>query len=90
MTLFDLHFLRLACYTLKITDYRRTGKLPRWLNGKNAHAKAGVSGDVDSIPGSGSSPGEGNGNSLKYSCWGNPMDRRAWRVTVLGVAKNQT
>ena len=34
------------------------------------------------IPGSGRSPGEGNGNPLQYSCLGNPMDRRAWWVIV--------
>ena len=32
-------------------------------------------GDMDSIPGSGGSPGEGNGNSLQYSCLGNPIDQ---------------
>ena len=42
-------------------------------------------GDVDSIPGSGRSPGEGNGNPLQYSCLENPMDRGAWRETVPGV-----
>ena len=36
------------------------------------------------------SPGEGNGNSLQYSCLGNPMDRGAWRATVHGVTKSQT
>ena len=35
-------------------------------------------GDMGSVPGSGRSPGEGNGNSLQYSCLGNPMDRGAW------------
>ena len=44
-------------------------------------------GDVSLIPGSGRSPGEGNGNSLQYSCLGNPMDRRAWWATVNEVAK---
>ena len=34
-------------------------------------------GDMGSVPGSGRSPGEGNGNSLQYSCLGNPMDRGA-------------
>ena len=34
--------------------------------------------DLGSIPGSGRSPGEGNGNPLKYSCLENPMDREAW------------
>ena len=47
-------------------------------------------GDLDSIPGSGRSPGEGNGNSLQYSCLENPMDRGAWWATVHGVTKNQT
>ena len=48
--------------------------LPRWLSGKEPLWKAG---DMGSIPGSGRSPGEGNGNPLQYSCLGNPMDRGA-------------
>ena len=44
-------------------------------------------GDACSIPGSGRSPGEGNGNPLQYSCLGNPKDRGAWSATVHGVAK---
>ena len=44
-------------------------------------------GDPGSIPGSGRSPGEGNGNPLQYSCLENPMDRGAWRITVHSVAK---
>ena len=35
-------------------------------------------GDPGSIPGSGRSPGEGNGNPLQYYCLENPMDREAW------------
>ena len=54
---------------------------------KNLHANAG---DVGLVPGSGRSPGEGNGKPLKYSCLGNPMDRGAWRATVHGVTKNWT
>ena len=46
--------------------------------------------DLGLIPGSGRSPGKGNGNPLHYSCLGNPMDREAWRAKVHGVAKNQT
>ena len=42
---------------------------------KNPPANAGDAGDASSIPGSGRSPGEGNGNPLQYSCLGNPMDR---------------
>ena len=45
---------------------------------------------VRKIPGSGRSPGEGNGNPLQYSCLGNPMDRAAWWATVHGVTKSQT
>ena len=44
-------------------------------------------GDLGSVPGSGRSPGEGNGNLLLYFCLGNPMDIGAWRATVHGVAK---
>ena len=47
-------------------------------------------GDPGSIPGPGRLPGEGNGNPLQYSCLENPMDRGAWGVAVLGVAKSQT
>ena len=47
-------------------------------------------GDPGSIPGSGRSPGEGNGNPLLYSCLENPMDRGAWWATVHGVTKSQT
>ena len=42
---------------------------------------------ADLIPGSGRSPGEGNGNLLQYPCLGNPMDRGAWGAIVCGVAK---
>ena len=51
---------------------------------KNPLANAG---DPGSIPGTGRSPGEGNGNPLQYSCLGNPMDRGARWATVLGVTK---
>ena len=57
---------------------------------KSPPANAGDSRDVDSIPGLGRSPGGGNGNPLQYSCLENPMDRKAWRATVHGVAKRQT
>ena len=45
-------------------------------------------GDVGSIPGSGRSPGEANGNPVQYSCPGNSMDREAWWTTVHGAAKH--
>ena len=43
--------------------------------------------DVGSIPGSGRSPGEGNGNPLQCSCLENPMDRGAWWATVQGLKR---
>ena len=42
------------------------------------------------IPGSGRSPGGGNGNLLQYCCQDNPMDRGAWWATVHGVTKTWT
>ena len=42
--------------------------------------------DLDSIPGLGRSPGEGNGNSLQYSCLENPMARGTWQATVHAAA----
>ena len=54
---------------------------------KNPPANAEDSRDLGLILGSGRSPGEGNDNPLQYSCLGNPMDRRAWWATVLGVAE---
>ena len=47
-------------------------------------------GDLGSIPASGRSPGEGNGNPLQYSYQDNPMDRGAWQDTVHRVAKSWT
>ena len=47
-------------------------------------------GDPGSIPGSGRSPGERNGNPLQYFCLENSMDGGAWWVTVHGVIKSRT
>ena len=57
------------------------------LTVKNVPANAGDIRHTGSIPGSGRSPGEGNGNPLQYSCLENPMDREAWWATVHGVAE---
>ena len=57
------------------------------LKGKSSACNAG---DLSSIPGSGRSPGEGNGNPIQYSCLENPMDRGASQTTVHGVTKSQT
>ena len=46
-------------------------------------------GNLSSNPGSGRSPGGGNGYPLQYSCLENPMDRGAWQATVYRVTKTQ-
>ena len=62
--------------------------LPRWLSGEESARSARDTRDLGSMPGSGRSLGEGNGNPLQYSCLGNPMDRGAWQATVHRVAKS--
>ena len=57
---------------------------------KNPPANGGYVRDTGLIPGLGRSPGGEKGTLLQDSCLENPMDRRAWRVTVHGVAKSQT
>ena len=49
-----------------------------FLGGSDGKALTCNAGDLGSIPGSGTSPGEGNDNPLQYSCLGNPMDEGAW------------
>ena len=57
--------------------------------GSEVKASAHNAGDLGSIPGSGRSAGEGNGNPLQYSCLENPTDRGAWWATVHGVEKSR-
>ena len=57
---------------------------------KNLPVNAGDTRDAHSIPGSGRSPGEGNGKPLQYSWLENTMDRGAWWARVHGVAKSWT
>ena len=57
---------------------------------KNPPANAGELRDASSIPGSGRSPGGGNGTPLQYSCPENPMDRGVWWATVHGVTESDT
>ena len=59
---------------------------PGGSDGKESACNAG---DHGSIPGSGKSPGEGNGNPLQCSCLENSMDRGAWWVTVRGVSRSR-
>ena len=58
-----------------------------WLRGKESACN---SGGLGSIPGSGRSPGEGNGYLLQYPCLENSMDRGAWWAMVHGVAESDT
>ena len=58
--------------------------------GSEAKVSACNMGDLGSIPGSGRSPGEGNGNPLQYSCLENSIDRETWWATVHGVTKSWT
>ena len=57
------------------------------LYGKESASNAG---DPGSTPGSGRSPGEGNGNPLQYSCLENSKDSGAWWATVHGDPKSRT
>ena len=60
------------------------GEFPGGSDSKESTCNAG---NVSSIPGSGTSPGEGNGNPFQYSCLENSMDSGVWRATVHGVGK---
>ena len=59
-------------------------------SGSEVKASASNAGDRGSIPGSGRSPGEGNGNPLQYSCLENPMDGGTWYATVHGIGESDT
>ena len=61
-----------------------------FISSSDGKASTCNAGDQVSIPGSGRSPGEGNGNPLLYSCLENPTDRGAWWATIYGVAKSDT
>ena len=58
------------------------------LTHKESACCAGDTGDAGAVPGSGRSPGEGNGNLLQCSCLENPIDRGAWWATVQRVTKH--
>ena len=60
---------------------------PSSSDGKESACSAG---DLGSIPGSGRSPGEGNGKPFQYSCLEHPVDRGAWQATAHEVVKSQT
>ena len=84
---------RSGCTVFSHYDYIKGGLSLNILNfpgGSEGKVSAYNVGDLDSIPGLGRSPGEGNGNPLQYSCLENPKDREAWKATVQGVTKSQT
>ena len=58
--------------------------------GSEVKASACNVGDLGLIPGSGRSPGEGNGNPLQCSCLENPRDRGAWWAAIYGVAQSRS
>ena len=71
------------------TIYVRVGiyGFPIGSDGKESVHNAG---DPVSVPGSGRSPGEGNGYPLQDSCLENSMDSGAWQATIHGVTKSKT
>ena len=60
------------------------------VGGSDSKESACNSGDLDSVPGLGRHPGEGNSYPLQYSCLENSTDRGAWRATVHGVTESDT
>ena len=74
---------------IKIFENKNVKSTKKWkiIFGK---ASACNVGDLGSTPGSGRSPGEGNGDPLQYSCLENSVDGVAWWATVHRVAKSQT
>ena len=66
---FSRSLLYFNCHFIKQTDFP---------GGSDGKASASSAGDPGSIPGSGRSPGKGNGNPLQYYCLENPMDKGAW------------
>ena len=80
-------YLGLGCFLFQRSQFLSSGPLHATRGGSAGKESACNAGDLGSIPGLGRSPGEANGNPLQYSCLGSPMDRGAWRATVLGVTK---
>ena len=79
-TKWSIHHLVLCVFLFK-------EGLPRWLSDKEPICQAV---DMGSIPGSGRSPGVGNGNPLQDSCLENPRDMGAWWAAVYGITQSRT
>ena len=67
-----------------------SARLSRWRKGKESACRYRRHTDAGSIPRWGRCPGGGNGNPPQYPCLENPMDRGAWRASVLAVAEGPT
>ena len=87
-----LSLLKSSDYLVKslVKGTMATGASQVALVVKNPPANAGDRRDAGSIPGSGRSPGGGQGNPLRYFCLENPTDRGDWWATVHRVAKSWT
>ena len=81
-----MHLIERCIITLCTTKKEKLG----FPGGSDGKGFANSVGDIGSIPVSGRSPGDENGNPLQYSCVENPMDRGAWQAMVHRVAKSQT
>ena len=82
MRSYTLYFLFQIAFCRTIYFYV-VSPLPLGIfGGSDGKESACDTGDSGLIPGSGRSPGEGNGNPIQYSCLGNPIDREARRVTI--------
>ena len=77
LSFFFFFYQAFLCPTQRKTIYNNL-KIGYFPGGSDVKASACNVGDLGSIPGSGRSPGEGNGNPLQYSCLENPMDGGAW------------
>ena len=73
--------------TTKGWNYKKSTCSP---GGPDSEESVCIAGDLGSIPGSGRSLGESNGNPLQYSCLEHSIDRGAWQTTLHGVTKSQT
>ena len=85
-----LYYYFSECILFLCADIRNKVKIQLHIAGdSDSKESACNAGDLGLIPGSGRSPGEGNGSPLEYSCLENHMDRGAWQATPLGVAKSR-
>ena len=85
-----MHWVILMACVGNFDNLPETWALQVGLVVKNPPVYAGDARDTGLVPGLGRSPGQGNGNSLQYSCLGNSMDRGAWGATVHETTMSQT